>query len=102
MLPAPLFRHKGEQVVTCTFLADENSAVDNVLNFGGLLGAIVVGDGGEVEFRNLTLSNPGPLEIGRNTTNYVNNRCVSLGIWPSLVVLDGATVCCQSFSQPIP
>lgn len=83
---------KEYRPLTPRLAVDDASTKANVLNFGRLLGAIIIAEGAEVEFRNLTLSNPGPQNLKGQTVNNVNYRSSNVGAWPSLIVLDGSTV----------
>ena len=71
-----------------------------VIDLGQVVDAIMIGDGGKVQFNNLTLQNPAPRNV-LHTDTHARYKIRTFGPWPSITILPNATVsltllpCCQ-------
>ena len=68
-----------------------------VIDLGQVVDAIMIGDGGTVQFNNLTLQNAAPRNA-LHTDTHARYKIRTFGPWPSITILPNSTVSLASLS----
>lgn len=62
-----------------------------MLDFGQVVDAIMIGEGGRLAFYNVSLINAAP-RVVPHTDTHARYKIVVFGLWPSITILPNATV----------